>query len=53
VAGRYNQAKLELIISFQICIDVQHFSPKELSIRTVDNILWVEGKHEEKQDEHG
>merc|ERR1711892_1125863 len=38
---------------WQISIDVQHFSPKELSIRTVDNVLWVEGRHEEKEDEHG
>eukprot|EP00092_Neocalanus_flemingeri_P008249 GFUD01008894.1.p1 GENE.GFUD01008894.1~~GFUD01008894.1.p1 ORF type:complete len:199 (-),score=55.46 GFUD01008894.1:165-713(-) len=38
---------------WQISIDIQHFSPKELAIRTVDTVLWVEGKHEEKEDEHG
>ena len=37
----------------QISIDIQHFSPKELSVRTVDTVLWVEGKHEEKDDDHG
>jgi len=38
---------------WQVSIDVQHFSPAELSIKTVEDVLWVEGRHDEKEDEHG
>ncbi|XP_055533238.1 protein lethal(2)essential for life-like [Wyeomyia smithii] len=38
---------------FQINLDVQQFSPNEISIKATDNSILVEGKHEEKQDEHG
>lgn len=38
---------------FQINLDVQHFSPEEISVKTVDGFVVVEGKHEEKQDQHG
>uniref|UniRef100_A0A182WJV5 SHSP domain-containing protein n=1 Tax=Anopheles minimus TaxID=112268 RepID=A0A182WJV5_9DIPT len=38
---------------FQINLDVQQFSPEEISVKYVDNSVVVEGKHEEKQDEHG
>ncbi|XP_055625547.1 protein lethal(2)essential for life-like [Toxorhynchites rutilus septentrionalis] len=38
---------------FQINLDVQQFQPDELSVKTVDDTVVVEGKHEEKQDEHG
>lgn len=38
---------------FQVCMDVQQFSPNEISVKTVDNSIIVEGKHEERQDEHG
>lgn len=38
---------------FQINLDVQHFSPEEITVKTVDNYIVVEGKHEEKKDEHG
>lgn len=34
-------------------LDVQQFRPEELNVKTVDNCLVIEGKHEEKQDEHG
>ncbi|XP_055533244.1 protein lethal(2)essential for life-like [Wyeomyia smithii] len=37
---------------FQINLDVQQFSPNEITVKTTDNNLIVEGKHEEKQDEH-
>lgn len=39
--------------SFQVCMDVQHFDPKELSVKVIDRTVIVEGKHEEKEDEHG
>lgn len=38
---------------FQINLDVQQFTPNEITVKTVDNTIVVEGKHEEKQDEHG
>ncbi|XP_015603615.1 protein lethal(2)essential for life [Cephus cinctus] len=38
---------------FQVILDVQQFSPEEITVKTVDNNVIVEAKHEEKQDEHG
>ncbi|CAF4861847.1 unnamed protein product [Pieris macdunnoughi] len=38
---------------FQVNVDVQHFAPEEISVKVVDKHVTVEGKHEEKQDEHG
>lgn len=38
---------------FQINLDVQQFSPEEISVKVTENSILVEGKHEEKQDEHG
>lgn len=38
---------------FQVNVDVQHFSPEEINVRVVDGQVTIEGKHEEKMDEHG
>nr|UQK61697.1 small heat shock protein [Carpetania matritensis] len=38
---------------FQVNLDVSHFRPEELSIKTSGNRVIIHGKHEEKQDEHG
>lgn len=38
---------------FQVILDVQQFSPSELTVKITNNSIVVEGKHEEKQDEHG
>ncbi|XP_035786863.1 protein lethal(2)essential for life-like [Anopheles albimanus] len=38
---------------FQIILDVQQFTPEEITVKTLDRCIVVEGKHEEKQDEHG
>lgn len=38
---------------FQVSMDVQHFHPNEITVKTVDNSVIVEAKHEEKRDEHG
>ncbi|KAL5290807.1 CRYAB.2 family protein [Megaselia abdita] len=38
---------------FQVCMDVQHFHPKELSVKVVERTVIVEGKHEEKEDDQG
>lgn len=38
---------------FQVCLDVQHFKPNEISVKTVDNSIVVEANHEERRDSHG
>ncbi|CAH1983986.1 unnamed protein product [Acanthoscelides obtectus] len=39
---------------FQANLDVQQFKPEEISVKlTGENTLTIEGKHEEKPDEHG
>ncbi|XP_031765513.1 protein lethal(2)essential for life-like [Galleria mellonella] len=38
---------------FQINLDVQHFAPDEISVKTADGYIVVEAKHEEKKDDHG
>ncbi|XP_058796929.1 protein lethal(2)essential for life-like [Phymastichus coffea] len=38
---------------FQVVLDVQQFKPEEINVKVVDKYVIVEGKHEEKQDEHG
>ena len=38
---------------FQVCMDVQQFKPSELNVKVVDNSIVVEGKHEEREDDHG
>ena len=38
---------------FQVCLDVQHFQPNEISVKTVDNSIIVEANHEECEDSHG
>lgn len=38
---------------FQVFLDVCHFTPDEISIRTVDNLLEVTAQHPQKADRHG
>lgn len=38
---------------FQINVDVQHFAPEEIKVKVIDGQVIVEGKHEEKRDQHG
>ena len=38
---------------FCVVLAVQQFKPEEVNVKLVDNYIVVEGKHEEKQDEHG
>lgn len=37
----------------QVVLDVQQFSPNEITVRVIENAVVVEGKHDEKMDEHG
>nr|ACG58883.1 23 kDa heat shock protein alpha [Ceratitis capitata] len=38
---------------FQASMDVQQFKPSELSVKVVGDHIVVEGKHEEREDDHG
>lgn len=38
---------------FQVNLDVQHFKPNEISVKTVNNSIIVEANHEEREDSHG
>ncbi|XP_041984166.1 protein lethal(2)essential for life-like [Aricia agestis] len=38
---------------FTINLDVQHFAPDEITVKTADGYVTVQAKHEEKKDEHG
>lgn len=39
---------------FNVNLDVQQFKPEEITVKVVgDNTVMVEGKHAEKEDEHG
>ncbi|XP_014824465.1 PREDICTED: heat shock protein beta-1-like [Poecilia mexicana] len=38
---------------WKITLDVNHFTPEEITITTKDGYLQISGTHEERQDEHG
>lgn len=38
---------------FQVNVDVQHFAPEEVNVKVMDGHVVVQGKHEEKLDQHG
>ncbi|KAK9502216.1 hypothetical protein O3M35_011025 [Rhynocoris fuscipes] len=38
---------------FKVNLDVQQFKPEELKVKVVDDFIVVEGKHEERSDQHG
>ena len=37
----------------QMCVDVGHFKPSEITVKTTDDNIIVHGKHEERNDQHG
>ncbi|XP_069569924.1 heat shock protein beta-1-like [Brachyistius frenatus] len=39
--------------SWKINLDVNHFSPQEITVTTKEGYLLISGNHEERQDEHG
>lgn len=39
--------------ALKINLDVNQFTPEELTVKIVDDFVVVEGKHEEREDEHG
>lgn len=38
---------------YQISMDIHQFAPHEVIVKTAGDMIIVEGKHEEKQDDHG
>ncbi|CAG2114609.1 unnamed protein product, partial [Medioppia subpectinata] len=38
---------------FQVMVDVSHFTPEELTVKTVDNTIVVTAKHEDRADDFG
>ncbi|KAG7308422.1 hypothetical protein JYU34_005622 [Plutella xylostella] len=38
---------------FQVNVDVQHFAPEEVQVKVKDREVMIEGRHEEKRDDHG
>jgi crystallin alpha B len=38
---------------FRVSLDVHQFAPREISVKTVGNAVVIEGRHEERPDEHG
>lgn len=38
---------------FQVCLHVQNFAPGEITVKTVDDTIVIEAKHEDRPDEHG
>lgn len=58
-AGYTNRDSGSIVVKdkdeFQVNLDVQHFVPREITVKVFDseNTVMIEGKHEEKQDEHG
>lgn len=38
---------------YQVIVDVQQFAPEEITVRTDDKSITVEGKHHQRQDRHG
>lgn len=51
-AGRGSEVRTDRD-SWRIQLDVNHFSPEEITITTKDGYLHISGSHEERQDEHG
>jgi len=38
---------------FKITLDLKHFTPEEITVKTIGDSIEVRGKHEEKKDDHG
>ena len=38
---------------FRINLDISHFSPNEITLKTKNNKVVVHAKHEEREDEYG
>ncbi|GIZ00644.1 alpha-crystallin B chain [Caerostris extrusa] len=52
VAPRRSDAKRDSN-KFQVMVNVKHFRPHEIDVKTVDNFVVIHGQHEEQADEYG
>ncbi|XP_042327207.1 alpha-crystallin B chain [Sceloporus undulatus] len=50
--NRFSEMRLDKD-KFSVNLDVKHFSPEELKVKVLGDMIEVNGKHEERQDEHG
>ncbi|KAG8232752.1 hypothetical protein J437_LFUL012997 [Ladona fulva] len=48
-----NESSISNRKGFVVKLDVNKYSPKEITVKTIDNTIIIEGRHEEKLDEHG
>lgn len=57
VGKSFQEAESKVLVDkgkYQVSVDVQQFAPNEISVKTSgDGSIVVEGKHEERPDEHG
>lgn len=49
LSGAFNSGR----DAYQVSLDVHQFAPNELTVKTVDESVVVEGRHEEKEDKQG
>ncbi|XP_054854084.1 alpha-crystallin B chain [Eublepharis macularius] len=50
--SRFSEMRLDKD-RFSVNIDVKHFSPEELKVKVLGEVIEIHGKHEERQDEQG
>nr|XP_056716217.1 alpha-crystallin B chain isoform X2 [Euleptes europaea] len=50
--NRFSEMRLDKD-KFYVNIDVKHFSPEELKVKVLGDVIEIHGKHEERQDEQG
>ncbi|XP_015271074.1 PREDICTED: alpha-crystallin B chain isoform X2 [Gekko japonicus] len=50
--SRFSEMRLDKD-KFSVNVDVKHFSPEELKVKVLGDMIEVHGKHEERQDEQG
>lgn len=56
VSAATNDADKRLSVTkdgVQMCLNVYQFDPSEVTVKIVDDVIIIEGKHSEKQDDHG
>ncbi|XP_060106841.1 alpha-crystallin B chain [Heteronotia binoei] len=52
VENRFSEMRLDKD-KFSVNVDVKHFSPEELKVKVLGEMIEIHGKHEERQDEQG
>jgi hypothetical protein len=51
--GALQKMPLKTSDDFQTAINVQSFKPEEISVKVKGHEIFIEGKHEEREDDHG